>query len=206
MKKIIACLMIAGTFILGATAQQQNKMNGHKHHHGSWMAMKELNLTTEQKQSLQTNREEYKSQLSALNKNENISVKDARDQRFALRKANHEKMMAILTPAQKYKLEQLKTERKTKQTAMAATRMDKMKAKLNLTDDQVAKIKASREAVQQQMKTIRDNDKLSRTEMKTQMLAVKEQNKNNIKSILTADQAAKMEQWKQERINKKDGK
>ena len=206
MKKIIACLMVAGTFILSATAQQPNKMNGHKHNHGNWMAMKDLNLTPEQKQSMKANREEYKTQLSALNKNENISVKDARDQRFALRKANREKMMNILTPDQKDKLAQFKTGRETKHAAVAATRIDNMKVKLNLTDEQVAKIKANRETVQQQLKSIRENDKLSRTEMKAQMIAVKELDKNNLKSILNEEQVKKMEQWKQERVEKNEDK
>ena len=84
--------------------------------------------------------------------------------------------------------------------------MDKLKAKLNLTDEQVAKIKAGREAAHQKMKSIRENTQLSKTEMKAQIMAIKDQNKNDMKSILTPEQAGKWDQMKQEKANKKEAK
>ena len=54
-------------------------------------------------------------------------------------------MMALLTPEQKDKLIQLKKDRAVKQEAMAAKRLEKIKATLNLSDVQVAKIKAAKE-------------------------------------------------------------
>ena len=80
-----------------------------------------------------------------LNKNENITVKESRDKKEALRKEQKEKMLAILTPEQKTKLEQLKKDREVKREAMTSKRLDKMKTKLNLSDDQMAKIKAGSE-------------------------------------------------------------
>lgn len=52
-----------------------------------------------------------------------------------LRKEEKAKMMSVLTPEQKIKLEQLKQNREAKRDAMASKRLDKMKAKLNLSDD-----------------------------------------------------------------------
>lgn len=202
MKKIIACLLFAGTFVLTAAAQNTSAKKAHKHHHHNWMAMKELNLSDNQKQNLKANNKNYKMQLSALNKNENITVKEARDQRYALRKDRQAKMMGILTPDQQNKLIQLKNDRQAKREAITAKKMDKMKSRLNLSDDQVAKINAGRAAAHNQIKQIRANNQLSRTEMKEQMMAVKTQHKEDFKSILTADQAAKMEARKQERTTK----
>ncbi len=202
MKKIIACLLVAGSFVLTAAAQNTGSKKIHKHHHNNWMAIKELNLSDAQKQDLKANNKNYHVQLSALNKNENITVKEARDQRYALRKDRQAKMMGILTTDQQNKLTQLKNDRQAKREGMAVKKMDKMKGRLNLSDDQVAKINAGRVAAHNQMKQIRANNQLSRTEMKEQMMAVKTQHKEDFKSILTADQAAKMEAWKQERTSK----
>lgn len=206
MKKIIASLLIAGTFILSAAAQKPDNDKNQKHHHENEMAMKDLNLTPAQQQEMKTNKENFKTQLDALNKNEGLSVKDAKDKRFALRKEQHEKMLSILTPEQKNKLAQRKTEREEDKGEKNAKKLDKLKMKLNLTDEQVAKIKAGRATAQEKIKSIRDNKQLSRSEMKAQMMAVKEQNKNDMKSILTPEQANKWEQMKQEKADKKEAK
>ena len=206
MKKIIACLLFAGTFTLTAAAQAPIDKKAPMHPHRNGMVMKALNLSDAQKVDFKASNENYKMQLNALKKNENITVKDARDQRFALRKEHQAKMMGILTPEQQNKLAQLKNDREARRAVMGAKKMDKLKEKLNLSDEQVAKINAGRQAEHAQIKGIRDNNQLSRTEMKQQMIAVKTQGKDNFKSILTADQAAKMEAYKKESNNNKESK
>ena len=206
MKKIVALLMIAATFIGSASAQEARAIKSHRHHHDNRMGLKALNLTQDQKNQLKANRDDYRQQLAALDKNESITVKESRDQKEALRKSQKEKMMSVLTADQKNKLEQLKKDRQVKHEAMAAKRMDKMKAKLNLSDDQVAKINANRQAARDQFKAIAQNDQLSRTQKKEQLMALREQNKNTFKSILTPDQISKMEEMKKARMEKKQAK
>ena len=209
MKKIIVIMMIAGAFIMSANAQEARPMKHNSQHHGKHhkgMMMKELNLTADQKAQLKTSRESYKQQLGELNKNEAITVKESRDRKDALRKGQKEKMMAILTPGQKTKLEQIKKTMQARHEAMAAKRLDKMKAKLNLSDEQVAKISAAKQAEHEQFKAIAQNDNLSRTEKKDQMMALREQNKNNFKSILTPGQISKMEELKKARMETKQAK
>ena len=138
-----------------------------------------------------------------LNKNEGITVKEARDKKETLRKEQKEKMMALLTPEQKDKLIQLKKDRAVKQEAMAAKRLEKIKATLNLSDIQVAKIKAAKEATHAQLKAIKENEQLSRTEKKEQLIVLKEQNKNSFKNILTPEQLSKMEEMKKIKMEKK---
>jgi len=213
MKKMIVSMMIAGAFIMSASAQearpmkhnnQHNNQHNGKHHKG--MMMKELNLSTDQKAQLKSSHESYKQQLGELNKNEAITVKESRDRKDALRKWQKEKMMAILTPAQKIKLEQIKNNRQARHEAMAAKRLDKMKAKLNLSDEQVAKISTAKQAEHEQFKAITQNDNLSRLQKKDQVMALREQNKNNFKSILTPEQISKMEEMKKARMEKQQAR
>lgn len=182
MKKIAAAMLAIAGFIFSTYAQQTPTMKHfhHRHnHHG--MMMKELNLTSAQQQQLKDNRDDYQQQLADLNKNESITVKESRDKKEVLRKEEKAKMMSVLTPEQKIKLGQLKKDREAKRDAMVSKRLDKMKAKLNLSDDQVAKIKAGREDIHAQFKAIRENDQLNRTEKKEKLMALKEQTKNNLK-------------------------
>ena len=206
MKKIVVIMLAFAGFVFSANAQEVKKMKHHQHHRTAMQMMKDLNLTTAQKEQLKASRESYQQQLMELNKNESITVKEARDKKEALRKGQKEKMMSVLTPEQKTKLEQLKKDREAKHEAMAAKRLDKMKVKLNLSDDQVAKIKAGSESVHSQMKAIHENDQLGRTEKKEKLMVLREQNKNSFKNILTPEQLSKMEELKKNIIEKKQTK
>jgi Spy/CpxP family protein refolding chaperone len=202
MKKIVAGMLALASFIFSANAQETPKMKRFHHQHKHGMMMKELNLTADQQQQLKANRDSYQKQWLELNKNENITVKESRDKKDALRKEQKEKMAAILTPEQKNKLEQLKKDREVKREAMAAKRLDKMKTKLNLSDDQVAKIKSGSEAIHAKAKAIREDDKLSRTEKKEKLMALKAETQTNLKSILTPEQISKIEELKKNRMEK----
>lgn len=207
MKKIVAAMLAIAGFIFSANAQEAPtaKHFHHRHNHHGLM-MKEINLTATQQQQLKLNRDSYKNQMTELNKNESITVKEARDKKEALRKEQKTNMMSILTPAQKIKMENLKKNREAKRDEIVAKRLDKMKTKLNLSNDQVAKIKRSREDIHNQSKDIRDNDQLSRTEKKEKLMVLKEQTQNNLKSILTPEQINKIEELKKNRIEKKQAR
>lgn len=204
MKKIVAVVLVFASFIYSASAQEIRKMTRHQHANG--MMMKDLNLSQSQKEQIKASHDSYQKQLIELNKNENLTVKEARDKKQALRKAQKEKMMSLLTTDQKNKLIQLKKDIEVKHEAMALKRLDKMKATLNLSDDQVSKIKATKEAERSQFKSIKENDQLSRTEKKEQLIALKKQNKNSSKDILTPEQLSKMEEMKKMRTEKKQTK
>lgn len=199
-------MLAFASFIFSASAQEQRKIKHHQHHSANGMMMKELILTQSQKEQIKASHDGYKKQLMELNKNEGITVKEARDKKEALRKEHKDKMMALLTPEQKDKLIQLKKDGAVKHEAMAAKRLDKMKANLNLSDAQVAKIKAAKETTHAQLKAIKENEQLSRTEKKEQLMALKEQNKNSFKNILTPEQLSKMEEIKKMRMEKRQTK
>lgn len=152
---------------------------------------------------MQANKAEFKQKMQALNKNESITVKEQRDRKEALHKEQKAKMQALLTPEQKTKMAELKAAQKAKHEEMSAKRLDKMKAKLNLSDAQVAQLKTQRVAMQNKMKALKENEGLSRTQRKEQMMALKAEAKEQHKKIFTAEQLKQMEELKKNKMGKK---
>jgi len=144
--------------------------------------------------------------MIALNQDESVTLKDYRDKKYILRKEEKMQFLNILTPDQKTKLEQFKKDEKAKRELMAAKRIDKLKAELNLTDEQVATIKANRQAIRTKVQAIIQNDSLSRTDKKEQLVSIKDANKGSMKTILTADQYTKWQELRKERMEKMQGR
>ena len=201
MKKIIVSIIAFGCFILSATAQDKSDMQNHSHNQRE-MVIKQLNLTPDQQQKLQASREDFKTQMIALNQDESITLKEYRDKIYIMREEQKMQFLNILTADQKAKLEQIKKDNKAKRELMASKRIDKLKMQLNLSDEQIATIKANREAERSKLETIIQNDSLSRTDKKEQLMTIKEANKDSMKTVLTADQYAKWQELKKERAEK----
>ncbi|MGG9963305.1 hypothetical protein [Ferruginibacter sp. SUN106] len=171
----------------------------HRHHR---MAQ-QLNFSEAQKQQATVYREDFKKKMKALNSNENITVKEQRDQRTALLKDQKAKMQSLLTPEQKNKMAQLKTEHKAKAEQHYTAHLDKMKAQLSLTDKQVASMKTQHEAMMVKVKAIKENESLDRTAKKEKLMALKTEMKAAHQKIFTPDQLQKMEEMKKARMEKK---
>jgi Spy/CpxP family protein refolding chaperone len=186
----------------GARHHGHGKFKKHHRHHG----MEALNLSQAQKDQAKLYREDYKKQLQALSKNENITVKEMRDKKTALRKDQAAKMESLLTAEQKTKMAQMRTESKAKSEQEHTAGLDKMKATLNLSDQQVAQLKSQREAMHAKFKAIKEDDKLDRTAKKEKLMALKSQMKEEHKKIFTPEQLQKMEEMKKGRMEKKDVK
>ena len=220
MKKIVTALLSLIIISISAHAQtapsgaQQNiKREVIRHHHHRRMRRhrrhrmaEQLNLSTQQKLQAKVYRETYKKQLAELNKNENITVKEQRDRKLALRKEESAKMQSLLTPEQKDKMAQLKAARKAKAEEHYAARMDKIKVKLNLTDEQVAQMKSQREEMFAKLKAIKEDDNMDRVAKKEKLMALKTQLKEDRKKIFTADQLKQIEDMKKARMEKREVK
>ncbi len=202
MKKILIGMLAVATFIFSANAQETGKMKHHNHRHENAMLMKGINLSTTQKEQMKAARENAKKQMMELNKNEDITVKEFKARKAGIRKTQKEQMDKVLTPEQKTRMAQNKTDRKAKRELNVAKRLDKMKSNLNLSDEQVNKIKANREASQAKATAIKENNQLSQAEKKEQLMSLREANKINFKQVLTPEQMSKMEQMKKNRVDK----
>lgn len=120
MKKIIAGLFAIAAFTFSAAAQDQNagqtkiKANHgmhQRHHDGQRMdGIEKLNLTDAQRQQIKTINQEFRTRMQSLQKNDNILVKDMKEQRKALMEERKNRIAAILTPEQKTQFEQMHKE------------------------------------------------------------------------------------------------
>jgi Spy/CpxP family protein refolding chaperone len=195
MKKIILSMLV---FSLAVTvnAQEIPERNGRQQgrHHMQGMDMKQLNLTDAQKEQFKAQKESFRKQMEELKKNDNITVKDWKSRMEALRKEHKTKMEGLLTPEQKAQIEKMKAEHKAMQEVDAKARMEKMKIRLGLTDDQVTKMTKNRTEMMEKMKALREDDKMDADKKKEQMKELMKKQKEQIKSILTEEQMKKLKE------------
>ena len=199
MKKLLIPLI--AIFALTATVSAQDKMSkkGHHNKHQKGMMAKQLNFTDAQKAQVKTINEDSRKKMQELNRNEGITVKEQRDRKAAILKERKTKMDGLLTAEQKTKMTQLRAEHKAKKEAGYAKRLDKMKTNLNLTDEQVTKLKAQQAANRAKAEQIKNNESLSREQKKEQMMALKTQAKDQHNKIFTPEQLKKKEEMKKNR-------
>ena len=77
--------------------------------------------------------------------------------------------------------------------------------KLNLTDDQKAKLKPILQDQMQQMKTVHEDSSLSEEQKQAKMKSIHESLHNQINAVLTPEQQAKFKQMRQEHMEDHKG-
>lgn len=219
MKKIFITLLAITTAFGSVNAQvQRNKentandkpMHGEGRHekmgkHRGELAQK-LNLSEDQKTRLKSINESFKTRMQELQKNDGITVKDSREKRKALMEEHKNQVQAILTPEQKSQLETLKKDKKGKWDGEGkkgkmgkAPDMEKMKTELNLSADQVAKLKTRQDQMKEIMKSTREDQSLTKEQKKEKMQQLHKENKEIMEGILSPEQLQKMKTLKQDR-------
>jgi len=206
MKKIIAGLIVIVTISFSAQAQTtdkvdktKNEKNFSKKHHGKMD--EKIQFTDGQKQQMKSINSDFKNRMTEL-KNANLTADELKVKREALIRDRKEKTMALLTPEQKNELKQSKKGEHGKGKMDAAKGMEKMKENLALSNDQVAKLNAQKEAFKTKAEAIKNNETLSADQKKEQFKALREERKNTFKSILTPDQVKKMEETKHKKTGR----
>jgi Spy/CpxP family protein refolding chaperone len=200
MKKIILSALIAVAVAGGASAQdQQPRREGFgRHHYG---AMAQLNLTDQQKAEMKTINEDFKKQLTELQKNEDITVREWKSRMKNLREDHKTKVDKVLTAEQKASIEKARQDRKGKMHKRGGRQgMDNLKKELNLTAEQESALKQQRTEMMQKMKAIKEDKSLTDEQKKTEMKKFREQQHQSLKSILTEEQINKLEQKKSHRL------
>lgn len=174
------------------------KFAGHKgkFEHGKERFAQHLQLTEEQRKQGKAIKENASKQIAGLYSNDKLSLGDFKKQKAAILKEQKIKMEGLLTAEQKTKLAEGKKRMANNMQVLAVARLERMKLNLGLKDDQVAKIKTAQTALREKMKALHENETLLPEQKREQMKALMSQQKESLKTVLTAEQLAKLESHK----------
>ena len=143
---------------------------------------------------------DYRQKSEDLFKKDNITLKEYKSGLVALQNEKKTKMEALLTPGQKEEITARKKRMSENTRVMAAAQMERLKIRLNLSDDQVAQIKAGQENLHNQATAIRDNASLLPQQKREQMMSLMAQRKDIVRSVLTPEQQTQFEKMSQRRF------
>lgn len=210
MKKIILSVAAFTVFIVSANAQIERKHNKKaattqasrtddqddkdmKEDHP--MGKGKMNFSDDQKKQMKSIQMDYKSKMDALDKNDKMSVKDYNLQKETITQERKSKIEALLTPEQKSQFAQHAKDQHMQQGENKGDRMEKIR-ELGLSKDQMAKLKEQRQSMRPKMQAINNDKTLSAAQKQEKIKALKESNREFIKSILTPEQMKKLEEQK----------
>ena len=115
-------LLLFSTIALSAAVHAQDSTTAHKHQKGSAIrqqrmdVMQQLNLTDEQKAKMQKLREEQKAKVDSI-RNSSLSDDEKTAQLRTLRENQRKAMEELLTPEQRSKMQEMRTEQMEKRKA-----------------------------------------------------------------------------------------
>ena len=136
---------------------------------------------------------EYRQKAADLYKQDDITLKQYKAGLAALNKDKKDKLAALLTPRQKDQLAARRKRMDENRQVMQAAHLERLKLRLNLSDDQVAKIKAGQENLHSQVKAIHENENLLPQQKMEQMKALLAKRNDTYKSVLTPEQYSQFE-------------
>ena len=203
MKKLLLSLTLVALAAAGASAQEENFGTQRKGKHEHGMALEKLNLTDKQKADIEKINVDFKNRMVNLKKEDDISVKEWNSRKETLRKQRRTEIQAVLTNEQKEQLKKMHQEGRAKQKHSSEERLEMMKDKLGLSNEQTAKIKELQSGFHNKIKSIRENESLAAADKKEQIRQVLKENHKKIESVLTEDQIEKLKELKQNRQGKK---
>lgn len=154
--------------------------------------MPPVHYTPEQRKQVLAINMDYHHKQTDLYKQDNLTLGAYKSQLVALQKEKKAKLQALLTPQQQQQIAQRKARASEDVQVMAAARLERMKLRLQLTDDQVAKIKSQDADFRAQLQSIRNNDDLLPDQKRQQMMALFTKQKGALTAVLTPDQQAKL--------------
>ncbi len=166
----------------------QRGRGAHRGHRGQG-----IHYTPDQRKQLMAINKDYRQKSQDLFKQDNLTLKQYKAGLIALQKDKKDKMAALLTPQQKDQLTARRKRMDENRQVMEVARLERLKLRLNLTDDQVAKIKVGQENLHSQVKAIHENDNLLPQQKMEQMKALLAKRNDTYKAVLTPEQYSQFE-------------
>src|SRR5579871_4200738 len=143
-----------------------------------------IRCTPEQRKQVMAINNDYRQKSADLYKQDNLTLKQYKAGLLALQKDKKTKLEALLTPQQKNEVAAQRKRMDENHQVREAAHLERLKLHLNLTDDQVAKIKAGNESLHSQVKAIHENDNLLPQQKMEQMKALMAKRNDTYKSVL----------------------
>jgi len=197
---LLTCGMVQAQSITKDSTHRDHKEFAHRGFRGSHGRHGNgIQYTPEQRRQLMAINKEYRDKSGELFRKDNITLKEYKAGLVALQKDKRSKMEALLTPQQKEQQARHKKMSEENRQVAEAARMERMKLRLDLTDDQVTKIKAGQADLRAQFRTIHENDNLLPQQKMEQMKDLMAKRKDIFKSVLTPDQLTKFEEMNNHR-------
>ena len=170
--------------------------------HGGFGAQKlatKLNLTDAQKSQIQSISTRARTDAQAVKSDTNLSVEQKRAQMKTIRTNAREAINAVLIPAQREQLQQVRKEGRGKRGAKRGENDVKFSQKLGLSLSQQTQIKSIRQRAQTDIQAVRSNTTLSKNDKRTQLNTIHDNVQNAISAVLTPAQRDQREAMKAER-------
>jgi protein-disulfide isomerase-like protein with CxxC motif len=136
---------------------------------------------------------DYRQKSQDLYTQDNLTLKQYKAGLIALQKDKKAKLAALLTPQQKDQLAARRKRMDENRQVMQVAHLERLKLRLNLTDDQVARIKAGQENLHSQVKAIHENDNLLPRQKMEQMKTLLAKRNDTYKTVLTPEQYSQFE-------------
>lgn len=186
-------LALLGGLLCVCTVTLAQETNTKKEKTAKYEAMMEkLELSEDQKSEVEALKLETKTKIKTLKADSTIAEADLHAQVKELKELNREKFDEILTDDQRLKLKEIKAEYKKKNDKtpgeMAAKQTEKMTELLDLTDDQVEKVRALNLKVANKIDVIRKDESMTAEKKKEFIKGNKADHKTMMQSILTEEQ------------------
>jgi hypothetical protein len=150
-----------------------------------------IRFSPEQRQQMQAVNKDYHRKSTDLFKNDNQTLREYKAGLIALQKDRKSKIQALITPEQKEQMEKWKKNRAENTQVMAAARMERLKIRLGLSDQQLATLKSKEADLRAQRQSLHENDGLLPQQKMEQFREMRTKQKEIVKSVLTPDQLSK---------------
>lgn len=168
-------------------------------HHGGFERMaQQLNLTDQQKTQIQGFTQAGQQQAMSIKQDTSLTPEQKRDKFRELRASTHQQVLGVLTPEQQAQMKQLRSQHEGMGRGKGAGMGHGMgpMAKLNLTDEQRAKIQPILQSSRQQAHAVRNDTTLTPEQKQAKMREIHQGVSTQMNSLLTPDQ---QQQWQQMR-------
>ena len=207
MKKILTGALAIVLFAGAAQAQSKQDTSFQHHRDGHQMAMKQLNLTADQKAQLKKIHESERQDMQALKNNSSLTADQLKTQRQDLHKKYHEQVQSVFTPSQKEQLKKLHAERKEngnkkgdwKNGGKGFWNSAEFQKELNLTGPQKTQLSQMRTDFKGQMQSVRNDQSLTQDQKKEKMHSLMKAQHEKMKTVLTKEQMEKLQSLRKER-------